>query len=136
MIFLLDTNAWIAYVRQNHAGLIRKVQQTGPTDIRLCSVVIAELFYGAFHGPPAYQAHNLTLLSQLRQRFQSMPFDDSAAEHYGRIRADLSAKGTPIGPNDLMIAAIALANGLTLVTHNTVEFSRVSGLTLDDWQIP
>ena len=136
MTFLLDTNAWIAYVRQTHAGLIRKVQQSGPADIYLCSVVVAELYYGAFHGPLAYQAHNLALLTQLRQQFQSLPFDDSAAEHYGRIRADLAAKGTPIGPNDLMIAAIALADGLTLVTHNTVEFSRVSGLKLDDWQMP
>src|SRR5947209_7362588 len=125
MTYLLDTNAWIAYVRQAHAGLIQKVQQTGSADIRLCAVVLAELYYGAFHGPPAYQPHNLGLIQKLRQQFRSLPFDDSAAETYGRIRADLAAKGMPIGPNDLMIAATALANRLTLVTHNTVEFRRV-----------
>jgi tRNA(fMet)-specific endonuclease VapC len=63
-----------------------------------------------------------------------LPFDENAAAHYAAIRADLAAKGTPIGPNDLLIAAIALANGLILVTHNTTEFSRVVGLSLADWQ--
>jgi tRNA(fMet)-specific endonuclease VapC len=61
-------------------------------------------------------------------------FDDAAAEHYVRIRADLAAKGRPIGPNDLMIAAIALANRFTLVTHNTREFGRVAGLIVEDWE--
>ena len=66
--------------------------------------------------------------------FQSLAFDDRAAAEYGKIRADLASQGTPIGPNDLMIASIALSNGLTLVTHNTNEFSRVLGLKLEDWQ--
>jgi tRNA(fMet)-specific endonuclease VapC len=135
VIYLLDTNAWIAYLRQANAALIQKVQQANPADIRLCSVVLAELFYGAFRSAPTMQGHNLALLQRLCQQFTSLPFDDRAAEHYGLVRADLAAKGTPIGPNDLLIAAIALANGLTLVTHNTIEFSRVSGLTLEDWQI-
>ena len=60
--------------------------------------------------------------------------DDRAAEEYGKVRALLAALGTPIGPNDLLIAAIALANQMTLVTHNTAEFSRVPGLALEDWQ--
>jgi tRNA(fMet)-specific endonuclease VapC len=68
--------------------------------------------------------------------FFSFAFDDPAADQCAITRADLAGKGTPIGPYDLMIAAVALANKLTLVTHNTVEFSRVSGLQLDDWQVP
>ena len=80
--------------------------------------------------------HNLNLLTKLCQQFVSVPFDDQSAETYGRIRADLAAKGTPIGPNDLLIAAIARTHSLTLVTHNTAEFSRVAGLTLEDWQTP
>ena len=135
MTYLLDTNAWIAYLRQTTPTVVQKVQQTSPSDIWLCSVVLAELYYGAHHSPPAFQAHNLGLLAALRRQFVSVPFDDLAAEQYGKIRADLAAKGRPIGPNDLLIAAIALANGLTLITHNTVEFSRVVGLMLDDWQI-
>jgi tRNA(fMet)-specific endonuclease VapC len=68
------------------------------------------------------------------RQFISLAFDDVAAEEYGRIRAYLAGLGAPIGPNDLMIASIALGNGLTLVTHNTGEFSRVPGLNLEDWQ--
>jgi tRNA(fMet)-specific endonuclease VapC len=68
------------------------------------------------------------------RQFQSLPFDDRAADEYGRIRAYLTGLGALIGPNDLLIASIALANGLILVSHNTREFSRVPGLKLDDWQ--
>jgi tRNA(fMet)-specific endonuclease VapC len=68
--------------------------------------------------------------------FLSVPFDDRTARVYGQIRADLEAKGTPIGPNDFLIAAIALANDFTLVSHNTAELSRVPGLKLVDWQTP
>lgn len=64
------------------------------------------------------------------------PFDDRAAEEYGLIRADLTARGQMIGIHDIMIAAIALANNLTVVTHNTAEFGRVKGLLIEDWQIP
>ncbi len=66
--------------------------------------------------------------------FVSLPFDDVTALTYGRIRAELAANGTPIGPNDFQIAAIALTHSLTLVTHNTREFSRVSGLVIEDWE--
>ncbi|MCB0293257.1 MAG: PIN domain-containing protein, partial [Calditrichaeota bacterium] len=66
--------------------------------------------------------------------FISLPFDDSAAEKYGEIRATLEKAGTPIGPNDLFIAAIAAANKTILVTHNTREFRRVVELTLEDWE--
>lgn len=67
-------------------------------------------------------------------QFRSLPFDDVAAASYASVRAELSAKGSLIGPYDLQIAAIALANDLTLVTHNTSEFSRVSGLRIEDWE--
>jgi len=79
---------------------------------------------------------NRALVANLRGQYASLPFDDRAAEHYGPLRADLASKGTPIGPNDLMIAAIALAHRLTVVTHNTAEFCRVPGLNVIDWQIP
>jgi tRNA(fMet)-specific endonuclease VapC len=67
-------------------------------------------------------------------RFLSLPFDDAAAEVYAQIRADMLTAGNPIGPNDMLIAATAIANGLILVTHNTNEFSRVTGLTIEDWE--
>lgn len=67
--------------------------------------------------------------------FVSLPFDDEAEIAYGQIRADLAAKGIPIGSNDFQIASIALANNLTLIMHNTTEFSRVGGLAIADWEV-
>ncbi len=134
MIYLLDTNAWIAYLRQNNARLVQRFLQVLPADIGLNSVVLAELFYGAHHGTVNKRATNLGLISRLQQRFTSLPFDDLAAMQYGEMRAPLAGLGTIIGPNDLMIASIARAHGLTMVTHNTKEFSRVPGLKLEDWQ--
>ena len=134
MTYLLDANAWIAYLRQNNAQLVQRFLQVNPAEIGLCSVVLGELFYGAHHGAANKRASNLALIGRLQQRFASLPFDDLAAAEYGEIRAYLAAQGTPIGPNDLMIASIARANSLTLVTHNTHEFSRVPGLKLEDWQ--
>jgi tRNA(fMet)-specific endonuclease VapC len=134
VIYLLDTNAWIGYLRQNNARLVQRFLQVVPADIALNSVVLAELIYGAHHGAVNKRAANLALISRLQRRFASLPFDDRAAAEYGEIRADLAAQGTPIGSNDLMIASVARAQGLTLVTHNTKEFSRVPGLKLEDWQ--
>ncbi|MDP1709482.1 MAG: PIN domain-containing protein, partial [Candidatus Komeilibacteria bacterium] len=66
----------------------------------------------------------------------SLPFDGNAAREFGEIRAYLARQGTPIGPYDLQIAAIAKVHDLILVTHNTREFSRVLGLRLEDWELP
>jgi tRNA(fMet)-specific endonuclease VapC len=100
--------------------------------ISLCSVVKAELIYGAVKS--ARPQRNLSRLNPFFSRFASFPFDDAAAAAYGEIRARLERAGTPIGPNDLCIAAIATASGLTLVSHNSDEFSRVEGLQLTDWE--
>jgi tRNA(fMet)-specific endonuclease VapC len=131
MIYLPDTNAWIAYVNAGASAVKSRFRAHPPTDIMFCSVVKAELLYGAYRS--SRRADNLRLLTILFQQFESLPFDDAAADVYGHIRADLAAPGTPIGPNDLMIAAIALVNNLILVTHNTREFARVAGLSLEDW---
>jgi tRNA(fMet)-specific endonuclease VapC len=134
VIYLPDTNAWICYLRLKSPSLIQRFRQTDPADIRLCSVVLGELIYGVHHGPPSFRDHNAGLVLKLRQQFASLPFDDLAAEEYGQTRADLAAQGLQIGPNDLMIAAIGLANGLIVVTHNTAEFERVRGLAVEDWE--
>ena len=99
----------------------------------MCSIVVGELLFGALRSQDV--AKNLGDVRTFCAGFQSLSFDDGDAEEYARVRADLATKGTPIGPNDLLIAAVALKNGLTLVTHNTGEFSRVVGLSLDDWQV-
>jgi len=132
VIYLPDTNAWIAYVNPGDSPVKSEFRSHPPADIAFCAVVKAELLYGAYRS--TRREDNLRLLTSLFQLFKSLPFDDAAADTYGRIRADLTARGTPIGPNDLMIAAIALAHHLTLVTHNTREFGRVEGLHLEDWE--
>jgi tRNA(fMet)-specific endonuclease VapC len=79
-------------------------------------------------------AHVLSSLAAFWAPLESLPFDDACAEQYGPIRADLEAAGTPIGANDLMIAAIAKRHDVTLVTHNVDEFIRVPGLRVEDWE--
>jgi len=78
----------------------------------------------------------MTRLRNFIGQFDSLPFDDASADHFGSIRAHLRKLGTPIGPNDLLIASIALANQLILVTTNLGEFSRVPGLQCEDWTQP
>jgi tRNA(fMet)-specific endonuclease VapC len=135
MKYLLDTNAWIGYLTKHRSAIVNKLATLHPADVGHCSVVSAELYDGAYKsGHPAHRPANLALLARLRGQFMSLPFDDGAAEVAGQVRAHLAALGTPIGPSDLQIAAIALANNLTLVTHNTREFGRVPGLTLEDWE--
>ena len=102
-----------------------------PADIAFCAVVKAELLYGAYRS--VRREDNLRLFVTLFRQFESLPFDDTAAETMDDS-TDLAMRGTPIGPNDLMIASIALVHHLILVTHNTREFCRVAGLQLEDWQ--
>jgi tRNA(fMet)-specific endonuclease VapC len=135
MSHLLDTNSWVQHLRHGPASNVTaKLAAAPPGSIYLGSVVLAELIYGAYHSGAAHQAANLALIARLQRQFPSLPFEDRAAEEYGKIRAHLVRLGLMIGPNDFLIAAIALANGLTLVTHNTAEFRRVPGLPLEDWQ--
>lgn len=133
MKYLSDTNACIVHLRGKNVGNVTtRLAAAGPGQVALCSVVKAELLYGAERSDNPAKNH-----AQLQQFFASLPslaFDDSAADAYGRVRAHLEAKGTPIGPNDLMIASIALANALNLVTHNVAEFGRVPQLQIEDWQ--
>lgn len=133
-MYLLDSNAWIGWLRCSEPKVVARIQAEDPANLVLCSVVVAELIYGAERSTHTQRAGNLRQVAQLRQQFTSLPFDDLAAEHAGQLRAYLTGLGTPIGPNDLLIAAIALANGLALVSDNTAEFSRVPGLLLEDWQ--
>lgn len=131
-MFLLDTNVCISLLNSGHPNIRRAFEACSPSEIALCSVVKAELLFGARKSKRVEE--NLQLLRRFFAPLASLPFDDRCAEHYGAIRADLAAQGSPIGPNDLFIAAIARAHDATLVTHNTGEFSRIVGLRLVDWE--
>ncbi|HSG39824.1 MAG TPA: type II toxin-antitoxin system VapC family toxin [Thermoanaerobaculia bacterium] len=131
MSYLLDTNSWIRFLNRRSEAVRRRLEALRPEEVAICSVVKAELFYGA--AKSARPVENLARIRSL-DRFVSLPFDDAAAQHYGAIRARLERAGKVIGPNDLLIAAIALAHQATLVTHNTREFGRIEELRLEDWE--
>ncbi|MBE9113953.1 type II toxin-antitoxin system VapC family toxin [Nodosilinea sp. LEGE 07298] len=133
MRYLLDTNVCVMFLN-GRSALVRDRLLSTPTEAMvICSVVKAELFYGALrsNNPAQTLARQQLFLKQ----FTSLPFDDGAALAAGRIRASLASSGTPIGPYDLQIAAIAQINNLILVTHNTREFERVDGLQIEDWEL-
>ena len=134
MRYLLDTNVCVVYLNGRSSSVRDRLLATCAEDMAVCSVVKAELFYGAFRSnhPQRTLERQQAFLSQ----FVSLPFQDEDALLAAHIRAKLAKAGTPIGSYDLQIAAIALANDLTLVTHNTREFERVEGLQIEDWEVP
>lgn len=131
--YLLDTNACIRYITGRSVPLRDRIIAISASEIAICSVVKAEMFYGSMKSRNPQKS--LQEQQEFFSQFQSLPFDDEAALRFGELRAELAAKGTPIGPYDLQIAAIALANDLTVVTHNTTEFSRIGNLKIEDWEI-
>ena len=133
MRYLLDTNVCVMYLN-GRSDLVRdRILSTPTQDMVVCSVIKAELFYGAMKSNNPTRTFERQ--QQFLERFVSLPFGDDAAILFGQIRAQLANAGTPIGADDLQIAAIALANNLTLVTHNTREFDRVDGLQIEDWEV-
>jgi len=129
--YLLDTSTCIAHLRGRGSPVTARLLKHG-ADAVLCSVVLMELQYGVRRSkdPVAEQAR----CDAFTMRLHSLPLDDRGATEAARIRSGLAAVGTPIGPYDLLIAAIALANDLTLVTCNAGEFRRVAGLRVVNWQ--
>ncbi len=126
--FLLDSNALIALFK-GHPGFLRRLREYQPWDFGIPAIVVHELFYGAYKGQRT--AENLARVVGLQ--FEVVDFDREDARAAGELRARLTAVGTPIRPNDVLIAGQALARKLSLVTHNTSEFLRVPGPRAADW---
>lgn len=128
---LLDTNVCVALMDGQDIGVKRQLASLRRDEATLCSVVKAELLYGARASTRVRE--NLERLERLFSLFPSFPFDDAASAHYGALRAQLRRAGTPIGGNDMLIASIALATDSTLVTRNEKEFRLVPGLRVEVW---
>lgn len=128
--FLLDTNAVIAVVNEPKGVVAKKLRRHAPPSIFVSSVVMHELFFGAFNS--ARTDTNVDLVDCLA--FNVVSFDLDDARMAGQVRAALKSAGTPIGPYDVLIAGQAVNRGLTLVTHNVSEFARVPQLRIVDWQ--
>ena len=130
MTYLLDTNAMTAWAKKD-AHFIARIKTSVPSDLRISVMTEHELRYGIACNP------NLRLrpvLERMLTLLQKVTVDSDVAATAALLRADLRKQGLPVGPYDLLIAATALTHGLTVVTHNTLEFSRVEGLNLEDWQ--
>ena len=132
MIWLLDTDTCIRYLNPRPSPVREHLRSHAPHQIALCDIVKMELYFGAYKSERS--DHNLQIVSRFFSEFMSLPFDQTAAQICGKIRAELAKQGKPIGPYDIQIAAIALAHQATLVTHNTREFIRVPDLLIEDWE--
>lgn len=134
MPWLLDTNHWIRLLKGRCPPLANRLKTLPPQEVWLCSIVKEELLHGAL----GYERpeERLLLLTDLFARHPSVPYDDLAAESAARTRHDLETRSCIIGPHDLQIAGVVQSRGWTLATNNTGEFSRVSGLALEDWTSP
>ena len=131
MIHLLDTNTCIYFLNRTSERIISQFTRLSPSVIKLPSVTVAELFYGAEKSNA--KKKNLAIVENFISTFEIIPFDEKCCKTYARIRASLEKVGAPIGPMDLLMASISLANNFTLITNNVREFRRVKGLKLENW---
>ncbi|MEK7342245.1 MAG: type II toxin-antitoxin system VapC family toxin [Pseudomonadota bacterium] len=129
-MFLLDTNILSDLVRNPQGPIADRIAEVGEVEVATSIIVAAELRYGAERRGSARLTAQLEAVLDL---LPVLPLGDDADAHYGRLRADLERRGTPIGANDMLIAAHALALGATLVTDNMREFERVQGLSIVNW---
>jgi tRNA(fMet)-specific endonuclease VapC len=130
MRFLLDTNVVSRLVRDPHGHLVDRVREVGDREVCTSIIVAAELRYGAAkRGSARLTAQLETVLAVI----DVLPFEPPADRVYGRLRTELERTGRPIGGNDLLIAAQAVANALTVVTDNVREFARIPDLQCENW---
>jgi len=127
----LDTNICIYIINQRSAAPVRALRARAKETVAISAITVAELEHGIAKSDAAER--NRVALQHFLAPLEIAPFDAAAAQCYGEIRAHLERRGTPIGPNDLFIAAHAISTGATLVTNNTSEFSRVPGLSVENW---
>jgi tRNA(fMet)-specific endonuclease VapC len=131
MKYMLDTNICIYVIKHKPPEAISNFLKHDPEDMCISSITYGELM----HGVEKSQAveRNRAAITLFLSSVSVLPFDDCAAEEYGKVRADLERKGTPIGPMDMLIAGHARSEGFILVTNNTREFLRIENLVVEDW---
>jgi len=131
MIYLLDTNTCIYFLNKSSEKVISQFKRFSPSEINLPSIAVAELFYGAEKSKA--KKKNWAIVENFVSTFEIVAFDEKSCEIYARIRVSLEKSGVPIGPMDLLIASISLANNYILVTNNIKEFRRIKDLKLENW---
>ena len=130
MNYLLDTNI-VVFLMKAHEPLVTRLRDVSPSALAVSSITLAEMWYGAARSarPTRSRSEQDAALAP----FRVLDFDANAADIYASVRARLADAGTPIGDRDLMIASIAIANRMAVITNNVSEFSRVPGLVVRDW---
>ena len=132
-LFMLDTDTCSYIMKRSHPLVLKRLQAVPVADVCMSIVSRAELLYGVEVSPR--RAQDAAALAAFLPYVEALPLDEDAALHCAEIRSDLKRRGVLIGANDLFIAAHARARGLTLVTNNTTEFQRVSGLAIENWTV-
>ncbi len=128
---MLDTNICIYIIKKQPASVLERFEQLPFGSVSMSLVTYGELEYGALRSNNSNKA--LNTLEEIKNYIPVLPIEINVAKHYADIRADLAKKGTPIGNNDLWIAAHARALGHTIVSNNIKEFERVENLKLENW---
>ena len=132
--YMLDTDTCSYIMKRSHPPCSSGSRPCRSSDVCMSVITKAELLYGVEVSPRRSQ--DAAALAAFLPYVEALDFSDDAALHYAEIRADLKKRGALIGANDLFIAAHARALELTLVTNNTAEFERVSGLAIENWTLP
>ncbi len=131
MKYFLDTNICIYFLKGKNEKLRAMLMSKHPDDIKIPSIVKAELFYGALKSQQ--KAENEEIVKKFLLPYEIISFGSDEAEEYGKIRTRLEFTGKTIGPNDLIIASTVLAHDGRLITNNEREFNRVESLTVENW---
>ncbi len=129
--YLLDTNICIYIAKNTHPALRERFTRHQATELAMSVITLGELRFGAEKSQSRERA--LRAIEELEAVIQTAPLPQATGLHYGQIRANLQARGLPIGNNDLWLAAHARAEGWILVTNNAREFARVDGLQIENW---
>lgn len=130
-MYLLDTNI-VSYWMRDNKSVIDRIRSCSPSDLALSTITLAEILYGIEKSPLKKKERRLKI-EKISSLLEIYSFDEMAAAEYAVIRARLEKKGTVISERDTQIASIAMANKLTVVTHNVKEFSRIPKLKVEDW---
>ena len=131
MLYLLDTNTCIYFLNRSSERIVSQFKKYSPSEILLSSITVAELFYGAEKSKA--RKKNWAVVEEFVSNFDIVPFDEKSCQTYAKTRASLEKSGLPIGPMDLLIASISIANNYILVTNNIKEFKRIKGIKLENW---
>ena len=132
-MYMLDSDTCINCMRGKNLEVFNRIISLTPANFKIPAIVLAELWFGVAHS--SSKEANASILEVFLHDFSIAPFDERCAKTYSKIREHLSKKGMLIGPNDMLIAATAIANDATLVSCNIREFSRVPNLSIESWSV-